>query len=134
MDDLTKLCDELEKCKKKRSCYANEIVCTKAKLKCYIDGDVNKILKLKAQIKIRDNYTQGDIGVISLIVSVITLCLSIFSEISGGTSIEYILYSLYGLIALLIITLISLWGKKKYGYRDKWKRYIEVVLQDIDKL
>ena len=51
MDDLIKLCDKLENCSKKEICYKNEIVCTKAVLQSYINGDENKRLKLKAQIK-----------------------------------------------------------------------------------
>lgn len=132
MDDLIKLCDELEDCRKKRTCYVNEIVCAKSKLKCYIDGDTNKILKLKAQIKIHNSYGQGDIGILSLIVSVLTLCVTILSGIWDSRTIEYAIYCECVLVGLLIVTLILRWGNKKYGYRSKWKRYIEVALEDID--
>ncbi|MCI6064844.1 hypothetical protein MR818_05645 [bacterium] len=56
MNDLMKLCDKLENCSKKEICYKNEIVCTKAVLQSYINGDENKRLKLKAQIK---QYEKG---------------------------------------------------------------------------
>lgn len=132
MNDLTKLCDELETCRKKNVCCANEIVCAKSKLKYYIDGDTNKILKLKAQIKIRNSYDQGDLGTISLVISAITLCVTILNGISNGITIEYAIYCIGVLVLLLIIVLISIWGNKKYGYRNKWQRYIEVALEDMD--
>ena len=37
MDDIIKLCDELESCKRKNICYKNEIVCTRALVNRYID-------------------------------------------------------------------------------------------------
>ena len=51
-----KLCDKLENCSKNEICYKNKIVCTKAVLQSYINGDENKRLKLKAQIK---QYEKG---------------------------------------------------------------------------
>lgn len=132
MDDLIKLCDELEKCKQKRSCYANEIICTKAKLECYIDGDENKILKLKAQIKKYDSYSHDDTGFISMIISGATLCLTVF----GGLKAEKAEYAILGLLYLIIIVILLMvlsWGKNKYGYRNKWIRNIQVVLEDLSK-
>ena len=32
MDDIIKLCDELESCKRKNICYKNEIICIHKKL------------------------------------------------------------------------------------------------------
>lgn len=133
MDDLTKLCDELENCSKKKLCYANEVVCTKSMLKTYIGEDTNKILKLKAQIKIHNSYTQGDMGIISLPISLITLCVTIICGLSDSATIEYIIYCSSALIGLLVIILFFTWENKKHGYRNKWKRYIEVVLEDMDK-
>lgn len=132
MDDLIKLCDELEKCKKSRSCYSNEIVCAKSKVKCYIDGDFNKLLKLKAQIKIHNN-TNGGLETISLMVAIVTLCLTVLKSVSGEKSEEYVLYGIMGLMIILILCISSSHFQKKYGYRDKWKLYIEVVLEDMEK-
>lgn len=132
MDDLTKLCDELENCKKNKLCYANEVVCTKSKLKIYIGEDTNKILKLKAQIKIHNSHTQGDISIISLLVSLMTLCVTIIAGLSDSTTIEYIIYCIFGLMGLLVIIIIFNCKNKKYGYRNKWRRYIEAVLEDMD--
>ena len=42
-----KLCDKLENCSKNEICNKNEIVCTKAVLQSYINGDENKRLKLQ---------------------------------------------------------------------------------------
>ena len=37
------------------------------------------------------------------------------------------------LCIVLIVTLIEKWGNNKFGYRDKRKKYIEVVLEDMEK-
>ena len=36
-------------------------------------------------------------------------------------------------IIMLIINIIELWGKNKWGYRNKWIYYIEVVLEDMER-
>lgn len=132
MDDLIKLCDELEKCKKSKSCYSNEIGCAKSKVKCYIDGDFDKLLKLKAQIKIHsDIYDEQE--TISLMVAILTFSLTVLKSVSGEKSDGYVLYGIMGLMIILILCILFSHFQKKYGYRDKWKRYIEVVLEDIEK-
>ena len=57
MDDLEKICDKLENCSKEENCNKNEIVCTKAILQSYIEGDDNKRLKLKALMKQHEKST-----------------------------------------------------------------------------
>lgn len=49
-EDIIILCDELENCKKKSICDFNEIICAKKALREYINGDKNRILKLKVQL------------------------------------------------------------------------------------
>ena len=53
MDDLIKLCDKLENCSKKEICYKNEIVCTKAVLQSYINGDENNTMVSTLNIEIK---------------------------------------------------------------------------------
>lgn len=139
MDDLIKLCDKLENCSKKEICYKNEIVCTKAVLQSYINGDENKRLKLKAQIKqyekgIYESMTET----LSQAVAVAALATSCISLIVSVTNKEIIAVdiSVFVLILLsivLMVVLIAKWGINKFGYRDKWKKYIEVVLEDMEK-
>ena len=106
MDDIIKLCDELESCKRKNICYKNEIVCTRALVNRYIDGDDSKRLKLKAQIRQHGRgLEQGTLSTISQSVSVMSL----------------------------LVTVVSRWSINKFGYRDKWKQYIQVVLEDMEK-
>ncbi|MGN0169429.1 MAG: hypothetical protein ACI39H_01545 [Lachnospiraceae bacterium] len=133
MDDLTKLCDELERCKREKSCYENEIACVKAKLNTFVDGDHNKLLRLKAQLKIHNAYKSNEYGLISFIISVVTLALMIISEATDKISIEYALIGMGGLLLILVVHLIDMWAENKFGYRKNWMKYIEVVLEDMDK-
>lgn len=146
MDDLIKLCDELENCKNKKFCYNNEIVCTKAMVQRYIDNDRNKMLGLKAQIKLHErSIEEKAVETISLIVTVAALLvatMSLWVSIEADILDSYQKYEqgmlLMGVVelALLIIMVVALIyyrGIGKYSYRNKWKKYIQVVLEDMEK-
>ena len=134
MDDIIKLCDELESCKRKNICYKNEIVCTRALVNRYIDGDDSKRSKLKAQIRQHGRgLEQGTLSTISQSVSVMSLLVTV---VSGGLGVEQTMSMLFAfgtLVALLIISIIGWWSINKFGHRDKWKQYIQVVLEDMEK-
>lgn len=139
VDDLIKLCDKLENCSKKEICYKNEIVCTKAVLQSYINGDENKRLKLKAQIKqyekgIYESMTETlsqAVAVAALATSCISLIVSVTNK--DIIAVDISVFVLILLSIVLMVVLIAKWGINKFGYRDKWKKYIEVVLEDMEK-
>ena len=141
MNDLMKLCDKLENCSKNEICNKNEIVCTKAVLQSYINGDENKRLKLKVQIEqhekgIYETMTE----ILSLVTTVDALAISCISLIvsatnteRGNKTVEVLVIVLIILSIVLVLALIANWRINKFGYRDKWKKYIEVVLEDMEK-
>lgn len=134
MDDLIKLCDELEDCKQKKLCYANEIVCARAKLEHYIDGDKNKALKLKAQIDSYDSAPNDPLGTVAFFMSVATLFLTICSVLEDKENYPTKLIIVFWvLIMLIVVAKIIVWKINKYGHRRKWIRYISVVLEDMCK-
>ena len=139
VDDLIKLCDKLENCSKNKICNKNEIVCTKAVLQSYINGDENKRLKLKAQIKqyekgIYESMTETlsqAVAVAALATSCISLIVSVTNKDIIAVDISAFVLILLSIV--LMVVLIAKWGINKFGYRDKWKKYIEVVLEDMEK-
>lgn len=139
VDDLIKLCDKLENCSKNEICYKNKIVCTKAVLQSYINGDENKRLKLKAQIKqyekgIYESMTETlsqAVAVAALATSCISLIVSVTNKDIIAVDISFFVLILLSIV--LMVVLIAKWGINKFGYRDKWKKYIEVVLDDMEK-
>lgn len=139
VDDLIKLCDKLENCSKNKICNKNEIVCTKAVLQSYINGDENKRLKLKAQIKqyekgIYESMTETlsqAVAVAALATSCISLIVSVTNK--DIIAVDISVFVLILLSIVLMVVLIAKWGINKFGYRDKWKKYIEVVLDDMEK-
>lgn len=139
VDDLIKLCDKLENCSKSEICYKNKIVCTKAILQSYINGDENKRLKLKAQIKqyekgIYESMTETlsqAVAVAALATSCISLIVSVTNK--DIIAVDISVFVLILLSIVLMVVLIAKWGINKFGYRDKWKKYIEVVLDDMEK-
>ena len=144
MDDLIKLCDKLENCSKKEICYKNEIVCTKAVLQSYINGDENKRLKLKAQIKQYEKGIYESMAeLLSLVMTVDALAMSRINLIVSVTNedirnnrliaVDVLVFVLILLCIVLMVVLIAKRGINKFSYRDKWKKYIEVVLEDMEK-
>ena len=139
MDDLEKICDKLENCSKEENCNKNEIVCTKTVLQSYINGDENKRLKLKAQIKqyekgIYESMTETlsqAVAVAALATSCISLIVSVTNK--DIIAVDISVFVLILLSIVLMVVLIAKWGINKFGYRDKWKKYIEVVLEDMEK-
>lgn len=139
VDDLIKLCDKLENCSKNKICNKNEIVCTKAVLQSYINGDENKRLKLKTQIKqyekgIYESMTETlsqAVAVAALATSCISLIVSVTNK--DIIAVDISVFVLILLSIVLMVVLIAKWGINKFGYRDKWKKYIEVVLEDMEK-
>lgn len=133
MDDLTKICDELEQCRKKRSCYSNRIVCTKAKLQRYIGQDFNKLMDLKAQIEVHRDDSNDIFSPGSFIVATFTLCVTILSSFKDYKPIQYLSYCFMGLTAIVIVLEVWSFLLNKYKYRRVWRKYIEIVLDDIEK-
>ena len=134
MDDLTKICDELEQCRKNRSCYPNRIVCAKAKLQRYIGQDFNKLMDLKAQIEVHRDDSNDIFGPSSFIVATLTLCVTILSSIQDDIkSIQYLAYCFIGLTAIFVFLELLSFLQYKYKYRRIWRKYIEIVLNNMEK-
>lgn len=136
MDDLIKICDELENCKNAKICYKNEIICTKSILKRYIGDDHNKLLKLKAELEIHENYEGTTISNLSLLVSSFSLLVAIISGIATLTNSDGTELAVFGLvicIVLLIVLVIIRSFQKRTSSRSRWKKYIAVVVTDMKK-
>jgi len=120
VDDLIKLCDKLENCSKNEICYKNKIVCTKAILQSYINGDENKRLKLKAQIKqyekgIYESMTETlsqAVAVAALATSCISLIVSVTNK--DIIAVDISVFVLILLSIVLMVVLIAKWGINKF--------------------
>lgn len=132
MADLIKLCDQIEECRMKRSCNANEIVCTKKWVQKYIGDDQNKLLKLEAEIKIHGNLGADMSGKYSLIISFCALVLAILQEINTGTNL-YIRFATLSIMLVAVLQLTEKFYARTTRTRRKWIQYIAVVLNDMSK-
>lgn len=115
-DDLTKLCDKIENCNK-CGCHNSEIVCVKYWVGVYINRDRNKFLRLKAEVNSHKNFID-DFVILTYLMTIASILITIFGTI---------------FFIMFIINIIELWGKNKWGYRNKWIYYIEVVLEDMER-
>lgn len=115
-DNLTKLCDKIENCNK-CGCHNSEIVCVKYWVGVYINRDRNKFLRLKAEVNSHKNFID-DFVILTYLMTIASILITIFDTIFS---------------IMFIINIIELWGKNKWGYRNKWIYYIEVVLEDMER-
>ena len=138
-DDLTIICDELEQCKNK-ICCKNEIVCVRRKIRQYINGDRNRLLKLKVLVKIHDD---GDrisfLSQLSSVISMLSLCLVIIHNtlpktFEGEKDISvYACYAIFALVIIIVIVSIYLLYAPKINKRKSWRRYVDVVIEELLK-
>ena len=69
-------------------------------------------------------------------MTIASILITVFGTIFSNQLIDLkiwcaILFIMF--IIMLIINIIELWGKNKWGYRNKWIYYIEVVLEDMER-
>lgn len=75
MDDIIKICDDLEKNKDKEL----EVVRAYKMVDDYINHDKNKLLQLKADLKRHENFNDDTIKMLSFLMSAIALILTIIN-------------------------------------------------------
>ena len=131
-DDLTKLCDELEYRSCSKRCCCNEIVCTKKIIKDYVDADRNKLLRLKAQLEIHDKCMAVDDGRISLTIAVLSLAIASSLSVIKDV-ISLLLITFLVLFLCMYILVHDMAQNFKDRKRKKWREYIRVCLEDIEK-
>lgn len=133
-DILTELCDKMEKCCKEKHCFKNEIVCTKKFLVEYIGNDKNKILQLRALIKYHDENKMSFIDFITKIVTVCSFMLVILYNVVKDTEniYLYIETSIIYIFIILSISLVDIFTSRLETPRKKWRRFIEIVLDELE--
>lgn len=127
MDDLIILCDKIEACRLRSKCQSNEIVCAKKWVKEYIGDDNNKLLKLKAEVKI--HKPGDDTGNMAILLSTCSLILAIIYNVDRGL---YMLYAFLLVSMILLLSIIQSHYSKKRMMRKKWIAYVGTVLDNME--
>lgn len=141
-NDLIKICDALEECKKYDFCDNNEVVCARAHLKKYIGDDYNKLLKLKTLLDIDNHYKMTfekiqnlGFSIATFILSVTTIISTLREDIVDGDIIwevdKHLILIVFTLIAVICIA--KLVNSNKNSKRNEWKYYIRTCLPEIEK-
>lgn len=139
-NDLIKICDALEECKKYDFCDNNEVVCARAYLKKYIGDDYNKLLKLKTLLDIENDYKMTFekiqnwfFSIATFLLTVATIISTVGKEIVDGAIIwkadKCLIPTAFTLIAIIICIV-------KYvdiNKRNEWIYYIRTCLPEIEK-
>lgn len=129
MDDIIKICDELEE--DKLMDRELKVVRARKRIKKYIDKDYNKLLQLKAEVKMHSNFDDSVLKMLSFFMSAIALILTIINNF--GNKALYIDFVFgYGGPFIFILMIVTVYNKKNSA-RSKWLIYIEIVLDDIEK-
>lgn len=144
MDDLIKMCDKLEKCRKEKNCIANEIICSRKIVKDYVGNDKNKLLTLKAQLEIHKNSTSHDLNLLAVLIAAFSFFTTSNSnnvitvkfntdEITVNSNIDATTIFVIGIGIIIIVMFCGCiyWSLKTN--RNKWKQYIAVALEDLEK-
>jgi len=143
-EDIIILCDELENCKKKSICDFNEIICAKKALREYINGDKSRILKLKVQLDLYKNFRENTFSQLAFCVSIFSLMISTMASVFDiidsmnvkNLNVQGVTFIIAIFISFLIIMIMVCATYNVYtsNYsRQKWMKYIEYALQDIEK-
>lgn len=143
-EDIIILCDELENCKKKSICDFSEIICAKKALREYINGDKNRILKLKVQLDLHKNFRENTFSQLAFCVSIFSLMISTMASVFDiidsmnvkNLNVQGVTFIIAIFISFLIIMIMVCATYNVYtsNYsRQKWMKYIEYALQDIEK-
>lgn len=112
MDDIIKICDDLEKNKNKDK--ELEVVRAYKMVDDYINHDKNKLLQLKADLKRHENFNDDTIKMLSFLMSAIALILTIINGFGDKilfikTALVYFgIFTFLGLIVAFFLTGILL--------------------------
>lgn len=134
-NDLIKMCDELNACKKRNICNSgNEILCAKRKIKKYVQNDFDNYLKLKALAQRQYLSDKVNTSEVSIVVSVTTIlvniCLKLYEGISKQKIIEILVVVLIVLAMYFFLDVIL---KYRYEYRKSWMNYLRVAIAEEEK-
>lgn len=129
MDDIIKICDDLEKNKDKDK--ELEVVRAYKMVDDYINHDKNKLLQLKADLKRHENFNDNTIKILSFLMSAIALILTIINGF--GDKILFIKTALVYLGIFTFLVLIVVFFSNRNTARSKWLKYISVALDEIEK-
>ena len=129
MDDIIKICDDLEKNKNKDK--ELEVVRAYKMVDDYINHDKNKLLQLKADLKRHENFNDDTIKMLSFLMSAIALILTIINGF--GDKILFIKTALVYFGIFTFLGLIVAFFSNRSTARSKWLKYISVALDEIEK-
>lgn len=138
-NDFEKMCDEIAKCRKRQKCKFNPVICARAYVKKYIDGNEARKLQLKAEatsIKYSDfkgnmvAITSCGTAMLAAIVSIMSLVISAMKDVKIDFTVfkscmflaEFSLVSLFVFLVFLLISAI------KFKNVSKWQKYIIVAI------
>lgn len=129
MNDIVELCDKLENCRISRNCDANGVICARKLVQDYIGEDHNKLLQLKADVmRHKDTENEHEI-ILSSLISVMAL----FVTIMGFLDKEIVVaFGTFVVIVIVTLNVVKEINSRKLNARQKWVRYIEIVLNDIE--
>lgn len=135
MNDFEILCKRLENGKKYcfKQCYeTNNYLCAKNAVLHYINqDDKNKLLQIKAEAQegVFREYISILISLLSMFFAAVAFIISINAECDLAKKI--VLEILFLMVVLLMIYV--LWFTKKFACVNKWRGYVRVAIDEIEK-
>jgi len=132
MEKLIQMCDALIKQEKSGENENNEILKAREQVAEYVGNNKDRLLQLKAQAGRHLNYENETINHMSMLIAAISLIVVIFDVVCG----DHMTGKGYAIVLLFIFLAIEIvfWGDlKRAGKRGKWKWYINIVIEEMEK-
>ena len=107
----------------------NEYLCAYNAVKQYVQGDKNKLLKLKAECA-KENFGEF----LALLVAILAFYISAIECITSFFNVEYLMWC--KIVALALFLGFMIWGfslVEKFKCVSRWKSYIAVAIEVLEK-
>lgn len=128
-NDFELICEKMGKCSK--MCCGNPVICAKRFIRDYAHGDLNKLLKIKAEAA-QMTYASFVLGLFSMTSLWVSSCSLVLTIVKNQTGL---LQCIQKIIAIMLaVCLVKLYSAmKEFKNVRKYEDYIKIAIEEIEK-
>lgn len=137
MNDYEGMCKKLEKRKLcKNSCcnVDNEYICANNAVRSYVNGDTERLLKLKGESKGSDYWAYASFmfAALSVVISALTLFFTCAGKFMGENSVLLAIYGVLMIVFIVFFVVLLCQKILRYECVNKWGGYIQVAIEEME--
>lgn len=128
-NDFEIMCDEMnrENANREKYCSDNPIIRAKCLVEKYVQGDTNRLLKLKAEAS-GITYYSFVLGLFSILSMAVSICASVVSIFDENPKVVVVVS-----FVVVICVVITRKGMKAFSAVNQYGDYITVAIAEIEK-